>query len=193
MLTTGQGATPEYVLRYLLEENNVTDCKIEFHAESAEIAALLQENPDQIAILPQPFATSAVAQNDALRLCFSLTEEWDALDTDSTLITGVTVVRNEILEEHPNAVAMFMQEHAASVRDVTIDPHKTAKLTVAQEIIGNEDIAIQAIPRCGVTWITGTEMETLLAGYLKVLYTADAASVGGTLPTSDFYYDIIGK
>ena len=193
VLTTGQGSTPEYVLRYLLEQYDVTDCKLEFKSEATEIAALLQEDPKQIAVLPQPFATSAVAGNEDLQIRFSLTEEWEALENGSKLITGVTVVRREILEEHPSVVAMFLDEHALSVRDAKNDIEKTVALIVKHDIIASEEVARAALDRCGVTWITGTDMEIVLKGYLQVLYDADHTSIGGTFPTSDFYFDILGK
>ena len=41
VLSTGQGASPEYVLNYLLEKNGVTDCDVQFKSEATEIAALL--------------------------------------------------------------------------------------------------------------------------------------------------------
>ncbi|MBQ6733446.1 MAG: ABC transporter substrate-binding protein [Lachnospiraceae bacterium] len=193
VLTTGQGATPEYALRFLLDQYDVTDCKLEFHSEATEIAALLKENPDQIAVLPQPFATSAVMQNDALDIRFSLTDEWDALENGTTLITGVTVVRREILEEHPTVVAMFLDEHAFSVRDANNNIDRTVELIVKHDIIASKEVAAKALPHCGVAWITGTDMETALKGYLQVLYDADHTSIGGTFPTNDFYFDILGK
>ena len=60
---TGQGTTPEYSLRYLLEQAGVTDCTLEFKSEATEVAALLTADPTQIAVLPQPFATVAMVQN----------------------------------------------------------------------------------------------------------------------------------
>ena len=35
VLTTGQGATPEYAMNYLLDANGVTDCTLEFHSEAS--------------------------------------------------------------------------------------------------------------------------------------------------------------
>ena len=71
VITTGQGATPEYSLRYLLEQNGITDCEIEFKSEATEVAAVLTEDPTQIAVLPQPFVTCSMhAQNEAILASF---------------------------------------------------------------------------------------------------------------------------
>ena len=203
VLSTGQGATPEYALKYLLDRYGVTDCTIEFHAEAAEIAALMQEREDIVAILPQPFATVASAQNEAYSIRFALTDEWNALGEDSALITGVTVVRREYLESlaEPVSIDFFLNDHTWSIIGAMTDPEGTAPLIVAQEIIGNENIAKAALPRCGIAIeeltdtqlpgyapYQGERMKELLSGYLQTLFDADPSSVGGTLPGDDFYY-----
>ena len=189
VLTTGQGATPEYALNFLLSENGVTDCTLEFHSEASEIAALLQEDSSQIAVLPQPFVTAAELQNDQLRTAFSLTDAWDEVVTDgSRFLTGATVVRSAFLEEHPDAVEVFLEEHEASADQANTDVDGTADLVAEYGIVEKAAVAAKALPYCNIVCITGEEMKTALSGYLNVLYDADASSVGGTLPGDDFYY-----
>ena len=189
VMSTGQGATPEYVLSYLLDAYSVEDVTVEFYSESTEIAAYLQEDPTGIAILPQPFVTSATAQNDALAVVFSLTEAWDAVVEDgSMLVTGATVVRTEFLEEHPDAVAVFLEEHAASAAAAADDVEGTAELVVEYGVLSNASIAAKALPECNIVCITGDEMVDALTGYLGVLYEQDASSIGGAMPEEDFYY-----
>lgn len=187
--STGQGATPEYALNYLLEKNGVTDCTVEFRSEATEIAALLAQDPTAIAILPQPFVTVAEAKNDALRTAFSLADEWDAVSDDgSKFLTGVTVVRNDFLKDNKDAVDLFLQESADSVQKAQDDVSGTAALVVKYGIIEKEPVAEKALPSCGLACITGSEMKEALSGYLNVLYSASAESVGGALPGDDFYY-----
>ena len=189
VMSTGQGATPEYVLSYLLDAYGVEDVTVEFYSESTEIAAYLQEDPTGIAILPQPFVTSATAQNDALAVVFSLTEAWDAVVEDgSMLVTGATVVRTEFLEEHPDAVAVFLEEHAASAAAAANDVEGTAELVVEYGVLSSAAIAAKALPECNIVCITGDEMVDALTGYLGVLYEQDASSIGGAMPEDDFYY-----
>lgn len=189
VLSTGQGATPEYAIEYLLDQNGITDCTLEFHSEATEIAALLKEDPRQIAVLPQPFATAACAQNDQLRSAFSLTDEWDKVaDGKSRLLTGVTVVRNEFLEEHPAAVDAFLADHAASAAAINDDPTAGGELVAQYGILEKAAIATKAIPSCNIVCITGEDMKTALSGYLDVLAGQNPKSVGGSVPGDDFYY-----
>lgn len=188
VLSTGQGASPEYVLNYLLEKNGVTDCDVQFKSEATEIAALLKQDPAQIAILPQPFVTVATAQNDQLKVAFSLTDEWKSVSPDSKLLTGVTVVRNEVLENRAAEVDQFIADHQASTEKATTDVDATAELVAKYGIIAKAPVAKKALPNCNIVAIAGDEMKTDLAGYLQVLFDANPKSVGGTMPDDDFYY-----
>ena len=188
VLSTGQGASPEYVLNYLLEKNGVTDCDVQFKSEATEIAALLKQDPAQIAILPQPFVTVATAQNDQLKVAFSLTDEWKSVSPDSKLLTGVTVVRNEVLENRAAEVDQFIADHQASTEKANADIDATAELVAKYGIIAKAPVAKKALPNCNIVAIAGDEMKTDLAGYLQVLFDANPKSVGGTMPEDSFYY-----
>ena len=190
---TGKGTTPDYVLHSILSGNGMdadSDCPLEYKSEATEVAALLAENPDAIGLLPQPFVTAACAQNDALSVILDMNAEWEKLQGEdgSRLVTGVTVVRNEFLQEHENAVVTFMEEHQASAQSMNSDVENGAKLAVASEIIAKEPIALKAIPKCNITYIDGADMKQALSGYLEVLYEQNPESIGGALPGDDFYY-----
>ncbi len=190
---TGKGTTPDYVLHYILSGNGMdadSDCTLEYKSEATEVAALLAENPDAIGLLPQPFVTAACAQNDALSVILDMNAEWEKLQGEdgSRLVTGVTVVRNEFLQEHENAVATFMEERQASAQSMNSDVENGAKLAAASEIIAKEPIALKAIPKCNITYIDGADMKQALSGHLEVLYEQNPESIGGALPGDDFYY-----
>ncbi|MGN0986210.1 MAG: ABC transporter substrate-binding protein [Otoolea sp.] len=190
---TGKGTSPEYVLRYLLsaaglEENDVT---LEFKSEPSEVASVLAENPEAIGLLPQPFVTSALAQNDRLSIRMDLTKVWDEFQKDgngSRLVTGVTIVNTEFLKEHSDLVDRFLEDHKASIEFTAEDPETAASLIEATGIVPKAAIAKKALPYCNLTFLSGEEMEAALSGYLNVLYEQNPASVGGTLPADDFYY-----
>lgn len=189
---TGKGTTPEYVFRYLLSGNGMSeaDLTLEFKSEPTEVAAILKEQPDAIGLLPQPFVTAACAQNESLKIVLDLTEEWEKIQSGSKsrLVTGVTIVRRPFLEENPNAVALFLEEHRQSAAFTVSDPDTAAELIAALGIIEKAPIAKKALPYCNITCLDGEEMKAALSGYLQVLYEQDPASVGGKLPGDDFYF-----
>lgn len=186
---TGKGTTPEASLRYVLAQNGLgeEDYTLEFKSEATEVAAVLAENPDAIGLLPQPFVTAALMQNEALSVALELNAEWAKVSGGDGMVTGVTVVRRQFLEEHPGAVKTFLTEHAESVEAVNGDVTAAAALAVAAGIVAKEQVAAAAIPNCNIVCITGEEMKTALSSYLEALADFDAALVGGQLPGEDFY------
>lgn len=186
---TGKGTTPEYTMNYLLDAAGIADSvTLEFKSEAAEVVSVLAADATAVGVLPQPFVTAALTKNDALSAPVDLTDVWARYaEEGSQLVTGVTVVRNEFLDEHPQAVTEFVVSQAASVDTVNDDPATAAPLVVEAGIIDAEPVAEKAIPACHLVCITGSEMQEALSGYLKVLYDADPASVGGALPEDLFY------
>ncbi len=187
---TGQGATPEYTVRHLLKANSIEDCNIEFKSEPAEIVSLFENDSQAVAVLPQPFVTAALMQNDKLNIRFSLDDEWEKAGAEGRIVTGVTVVSNSFLKEHQSLVDEFISAQASSVVEAVSDVDKTAALVVEQGIIAKEPLAKKAIPYCNIVCLSGSEMKEYLEGYYKVLFEEDPKSVGGALPSDDFYYGI---
>ena len=189
---TGKGTTPEYVMNYLLKENGLAagDVDLQFKSEATEVASLLKENPDAIGVLPQPFATAACIQNEALKPVVDLTEAWNALNQDSgsMLVTGVTIVRSDFLRENRAPIQMFQEDHKESAQYAVDHVDETAELVAAAGIVEKAPIAKKALPYCNIVCMTGQEMKDALSGYLNVLYEQDAKSVGGQLPGDEFYY-----
>ena len=188
---SGKGASPEYVLNYLLTSNGLdpaTDVTVEYRSEHTEVAALLASTPGAIAMLPQPFATVVKAQNPAVRTALGLTDEWAKVTTDSQLVTGVVVVRTAFAEEHPQALADFLTDYQASTEFTNEHPAEAAVLIADAGIVPAAPIAEAAIPGSHITYIDGTELKAVFSGYLQVLFDADPASVGGSMPGDDFYY-----
>ena len=192
---SGKGATPEYALNYILKENGLTpgeDVQIEWKSEHTECVAALAEHEDAAALLPQPFVTTAQSKNDSLRVALDLTEEWDKIQKDnggnSSLVTGVTVVRTQFAQEHPEIVEDFMERYQESVSYVNEHTEEEAKLIGDYDIVP-EEIAKKALPECNIVYIDGAEMKEKLSGYLEVLEQENPQAVGGVLPADEFYYD----
>ena len=190
ILSTGKGTTPEYVLRYLLTANGIDpdkDVDIQYYSEATEVTAQMASTQDAIAVLPQPYVTAAGLKDDTLRVALDLTAEWDKV-ADTQLITGVTVVRKAYAEEHPDVVAAFLADYAQSVNAANTDLEGTAALCEEQGVVAKAAIAKKALPNCNIVCLTGEELKADVSGYLQVLYDADPAAVGGTLPGEDFYW-----
>lgn len=187
--STGQGATPEYTLRYLLTSaglNPDTDVTIEYKSEAPEVVAALTQNPEAAAMLPQPYVTAAATSNPTWRIALDVTAEWEALN-EGTIVTGVIVARRSFIEENPQAFANFLTEYEASTTYANEYVAQTAQLLEQYDIF-KAAIATKAIPYCNVTCITGVEMQEKMLAYLQVLYDQNPKSIGGKLPEEGMFY-----
>lgn len=194
IFSAGKGATPEYALEYVLRANGLdptTDVTIEWKSEHAECVAALAQDATAIAMLPQPFVTTAQAKNDQIRVALDLNQEWaaacEAEGRDGKLITGVAVVRSEFADAHPEAVDAFLGHYRESVEFVNANTDEAAALVGGYEIVP-EAVAKKALPACNITFVDGADMKEQLGGYLEVLADQNADAVGGKLPGDDFYY-----
>ena len=186
----GQGANPEYILRYVLTGNGLDpdkDVNIQFVGEGSELLTVWQSDPDAVILAPQPVATSILMQNENAAKLFDMTEEWSKI-SGNQLMMGCVIVRNAFLQENPGAVELFLKEYAASIEKAQTDVEGTAALCEQYGLIPKAALAQKAIPSCGLAFVTGAEMKTDLSAYLQVMYDADPKSVGGALPGDDFYY-----
>lgn len=191
ILSTGKGTTPEYVLRYLLTKNGLDpdkDVKIEYYSEASEVTAqMAASKKDAIAVLPQPYVTAAQLKDSSLRVVLDLTKEWNKV-CDTQLITGVTVVRTEYAKENPDIVANFLRDYEKSIKAAQTDIAGTAALCEETGVVAKKAIAQKALPQCNIVYRVGDEMKADVNAYLKVLYDASHAAVGGKLPDANFYY-----
>lgn len=192
IVTTGKGTTPEYVLRYVLSQNGLdpdADVNIVYCSEATEALSQVQAGQATIAMLPQPFVTSALSQVEGLRVALDMNEEWQKV-AGSQLVTGVLVVRKDAVEADPDAFEEFLNGYAASVEAANTDLEGTAALCETYGIVAKAALAQKALPECNIVFERGEQMKTDLVNYFQVLYDADPSSVGGAMPADDFYYGV---
>lgn len=187
---TGQGATPEYILNYLLDKNGVAgSVEVNYVGEHAALATMLADGSAEIGMLPEPNVTSTLAGNDNLCIALNLTEEWNKV-CSTELVQGVVIARKSFVNEHPEAIEQFLREYEKSSAFVNENIDEAAKLIVDVGILGNVEIAKKAIPNCNISFSKGEAMHKAVEGMLAVLFEANPKSIGGKLPDKDFYYGI---
>ena len=188
----GQGANPEYILRYVLNGNGLdpdSDVTLSFVGEGSELMTVWQNEPTAVILAPQPVATSILMKYENAAEAFDMTQEWDKVSGgDSTLMMGCVIVRKEFCAQYPQTVKDFMEAYAASIALAQTDVTGTAALCERYGLIPKAALAEKAIPYCGLAYVDGDEMKAQLSGYLQVMFDADPKSIGGKLPGDDFYY-----
>lgn len=190
IFTTGEGATPQYILEHVLKENGLTvgsDVEVVYRATADEVVSDITNTANAIAMLPEPKATVVTKQITTVRYALDMTAEWDKI-SDSKLTQGCVVALKSFASEKKAALDLFLEEYKASIEFINKADEAAGNAVVAAEIIGKAPIAMAAIPKSNLVYIEGDEMKSVLGGTLSVLFAADPKSVGGKLPDDAFYY-----
>jgi NitT/TauT family transport system substrate-binding protein len=190
----GKGATPDYLLRYLLAENGLDageDVEIDFSVKSApQLAQLLIGGKAETAVLPEPFITMVrLKSKGAVTAVLDFQSEWMRVQGSETAYPfTVVVVKPSLAEEHPELVAAFLDAYRGSIAWVNEEPAEAARLIGKYEILPAA-MAEPAIVHCNLVYIPAAEARGLMEEYLSVLLSFNPASVGGKLPDEDFYFE----
>lgn len=190
VFVSGQGATPDFVLRYILKKNGLTpgkDVTLEYKSEHSELAAQVISENVSIAVLPEPFVSQVLTKNSKIMVLLDLTNEWNKITDDSVLTMGSIVVRKDFLKNKKEDFDKFLKSYQKSVEYVNENTEKAAELADKFGIMQKE-IAIKALPKCNVVFISGNEMQQKTENFLKILYDFEPKSIGGKIPDEDFYY-----
>ncbi len=193
IVATGAATTPQYSLEHILRENGLTvgtDVTVEYKSEAAEVLAALKQGKADIAMLPQPAATNATKAVEGLRVALDLNAEWEKIEDEAALVTGVLVVNTAFAQSNPEAVAVLLADYKKSCDMVSADLDTVAGYLTELKIgnITDTEIAKTAIPLCNIKYMDGEEMKAAVSGYLEILYNSNPASVGGELPKDTLYY-----
>ena len=189
---SGKGATPDFILQYLLKEHGIDpekDVELDFSMQHADLAAAVAAGDAKIALLPQPHVTSALMKNENIRIALDITQEWEKVVGETNpLPMGCIVVQKEFAEKYPAVLDDFMNQYEDSVKWVNENHGEAGQLIEKHGILPNAKLAEKAIPKCNIVFLAGEEAKSPMNEFLKILLELNPASVGGELPGEDFYY-----
>ena len=191
--STGQGAVPEYVFKYILAEGGAENVTVEYMQTHQELAAALASGQVDNALLPEPYVEIALNKAADARVALDIAQCYDEVtgfdkgDMPNTLPMGCVIARKDFVENNADKVKVFLDEYKASIESAE-DAAKTAEYVVEFGIIENQAVAEKAIPKCSIYYIDGEEMKSLMTSFLEVLFNANPKAIGGKLPADDFYY-----
>ena len=193
----GQGATPEYMLRYLLKENGLTwtgdkpDVKMDFTIPTAQLAAQLISGKIQYAVVPEPFATIASVKSSKVIAPLDFQKEYLELTgkkTNELYPLSVMVVRADFAKENPKLLQSLLKEYDKAVSWTIKNPGKAGLLTEKNGLGLSAEIIEKAIPVSNYTFIPADSAKNSIEALLKLFLENEKTSIGGKLPDEGFYY-----
>ena len=191
----GQGATPEYMFRYLLKENKMTwegdkaDVTMDFSIPTAQIAAQLISGKIQYAVVPEPFTTIAKTKSDKVIAALDFQKEYLELTGEKEIYPlSVMVVRADFAKDNPKFMATLLAEYDAAVNWTIKNPAEAGALCEKHNLGLAAGIVTKAIPLSNYTFVPASSAKKSIEKLLKLFLENDKASIGGKLPDKGFYY-----
>lgn len=193
IVSSGQGGTPEYALQKVLEDADLTlgqDVQVQWLASHADVNQKLQSDPGTIAMVPEPFVSTATAKADSVKVLFDMNELWkDA--TGQEFPMGVLVATSDFAKERSGDLEVLLTDLKASVDFVNEDSDEAAQLIVDKGFLGDAAMAKAAIPNCSLVCFTGNEStkgREMLKVFNETMFEMNPESLGGKLPGDGLYY-----
>lgn len=196
--TAGQGATPEYMLCYLLSENhlkygnNSSDAEVllDFSIPTAQLAAQLISGKIQYAVVPEPFATIAKMKSADVVTAIDFQKEYLEITGEQNIYPlSVMVVRKDFAENNSELLSAFLQEYKNACEWTVNHPQNAGKLAEKHSFGLNAEVVAKAIPLSNYTFIPAAQAVSDSEDLLKIFMNNDPSSIGGKLPERDFYYE----
>lgn len=189
----GQGATPEYITRYLLEQNELKigkDVILDYSIPTAQIAANLISGKIKYAVVPEPFSTIAEEKSEKVKRVLNLQNEYMAFnETLDNFPLTVLVVRKAYAEKHADELNNFLINYKKAFEWTIKNPKSAGNLVEKNDLGLASGIVTKSIPKANYVYIPAKEAKNKIEALLNIYLTYSPEAIGGKLPSNDFYYD----
>ena len=192
----GQGATPEYMFRYLLEKNGVAadtadGVTLDFSIPTAQIAAQLISGKIQYAVVPEPFATVAQTKSDKVIAAIDFQQEYEYYEGKGKIYPlTVMVVTKAFAQKEAKLLKSFLSAYEASYKNTLKNPKQAGELCEKFELGLAAAIVTKSIPKANYVYIASSSSKTKdkVEELLNIFMAFDPSSIGGKLPDDGFYF-----
>ena len=192
----GQGATPEYMFRYLLDKNGIAadtedGVTLDYSIPTAQIAAQLISGKIAYAVVPEPFATVAQTKSDKVFVAVNLQAEYERFEGKQKIYPlTVMVVTKTFAKKNAKVLKAFLSDYQASLAKTLENPMEAGQLCEDFGLGLAAAIVAKSVPKANYVYIPAgnTDAKKKIEELLNVFLAYDTASIGGKLPDKNFYW-----
>jgi NitT/TauT family transport system substrate-binding protein len=187
----GQGATPDYVIRRILTSKGLNpgvDVSLNYTLAYPEIAQSLIAGRVTTALLPEPFATMALAGREDLRAVGDIQAEWVHAGGGANYPMTALVVDAGFARERPDAVRAVLAAYQSSTEWVTAHPAEAGALVEKHNWGLRAAVISAAIPKSNYVFIPAREARPAVEALFRTFLEYAPESIGGALPGDSFYW-----
>ncbi|MDR3152644.1 MAG: hypothetical protein LBT85_04240 [Bifidobacteriaceae bacterium] len=185
---TGKGSIPNMVLNYLAEPFKVKSIleKIDWQSSPATCIQKQLANRKIAALLPEPYASSAVKQMGRAFKLINIGEEFLKF-TGVSIVTGVTIASQDFINKYPGSIKQFLQDHNSSIEKFKSDP-ESFQTSMERYAIYGKDVVKEASQDINISFSQGDDAQTKLISFYAWLEKNQAKLIGGAAPDKNIYY-----
>ena len=192
----GQGATPEYMFRYLLEKNGIAvdsadGVTMDFSIPTAQIAAQLISGKIAYAVVPEPFATVAQTKSDKVFVAVDFQAEYEYFEGKGKVYPlTVMVVTKAFAQDNAKLLKSFLTAYEKSYKNTLKNPKQAGELSEKFELGLAAGIVTASIPKANYVYIASSNAKAKekIEELLNIFLSFEPTSIGGKLPDEGFYF-----
>lgn len=163
-----QGTGYEAIINHILTESGIDpekDIDLQFKATDAEAAKLADDGTAEILILPEPYASKVLNNNEAYRKALDLNGEWDKI-SEAPLAQTVVAARTEYINANPDIIKEFIGFNKISVNYLKSNVYGAPVFLKDNGFSETAALATEIIPGCNLSFLSGAEMKAAVSAVL---------------------------
>lgn len=179
-----KGTAFEQTINYIFAQNGIDpekDIKLEFKATDKEVAELTAGGEAGICILPEPYASKVLNNEETYRKALSFNAEWDKI-SETPLAQSVIVARTEYIDANPDIIKEFIGYNKISVNYLITDTYGAPVFLKDNGFCETAVLASALIPSINIRFIDGADMKAAVGKVLADVYAINVDDA--------FYYGV---
>ena len=175
-------STPDLILQYLIKTQNIKGANINYSLGNLDLSKALASKKVDIAILPEPFLSSALLENKDINIVLDISKYIDSYPV------AVLIAKKTFIENNNALLKEILNEYKKSTEYILNNKDKIEPLIKQTSILINAKAVVYGIDRIGITFYNDNNMKLKLNDYYNFIYNFDKNLIGNKIPKDDFYY-----
>ena len=178
-------AAPDLMLQYLISKEQIPNVNINYSLSNPDLSKAVASKNADIAILPEPFVSSAMLENKDVHIVVEMSKYIDDYPV------AVLIAKNYFINHNKMLLKEILNEYKKSTDYIINNKEEIRNLIKERNMIINAEAAYYGLNRMGLVFYDGEKMKFALNSYYNFLYNFDKKLIGCKIPNDNFYY--IGK
>ena len=175
-------AAPDLMLQYLISKEQIPNVNINYSLSNPDLSKAVASKNADIAILPEPFVSSAMLENKDVHIVVEMSKYIDDYPV------AVLIAKNYFINHNKMLLKEILNEYKKSTDYIINNKEEMKNLIKERNMIINAEAAYYGLNRMGLVFYDGEKMKFALNSYYNFLYNFDKKLIGGKIPNDNFYY-----